>query len=80
MVGVGVGNQTGVPLSKGVQPQVYLREVHATFENYLQTAQNLGVLALSLDDVSWGGKTGRRLGAPRPTIRKLVQTPASITP
>ena len=42
VVGVGVGNQTGVPLSKGVQPQVYLREIHAAFKNYLQSDQDSG--------------------------------------
>ena len=42
MVGVGVRDQTGVPLSKGVQPQVYLREIHAAFKNYLQSAQGTG--------------------------------------
>ena len=44
VVGVGVRDQTGVPLSKGVQPQVYLREIHAAFKNYLQSAQGLGAV------------------------------------
>ncbi len=42
VVRVGVRDQTGVLLSKGVQPQVYLREIHAAFKNYLQSAQDSG--------------------------------------
>ena len=43
VVGVGVGNQAGFLLPKGVQPQVYLWEIYAAFKYYLQYTQVSGV-------------------------------------
>ena len=56
MVGVGVRNQTGVLLSKGIQPQVYLREIHAAFKNYLQSAQDSGAAYSATEPVDVVGQ------------------------